>query len=100
MRPYEKIKVTREGAVETIRLNVPDRRNAIGPQMTNELLYAFEDAVAAEDVRVIVLAAEGKVFCAGGDFGQMTSGTDGPKLPPKGNYADLLLAMVRTQKPI
>jgi enoyl-CoA hydratase/carnithine racemase len=100
MRPYEKIKVTREGAACTIRLNVPERRNAIGPQMTNELLYAFEDAVAAEDVRVIVLAAEGKVFCAGGDFGQMTSGADGPKLPPKGDYADLLLAMVRTQKPI
>ena len=95
MRAYEKIKVERTGAVETVRLNVPERRNAIGPQMTNELLYAFDDAVQASEVRVIVLAAEGKAFCAGGDFGQMTGGAEGPKLPPKGDYADLLLAMVR-----
>jgi enoyl-CoA hydratase/carnithine racemase len=69
--------------------------------MVNELLYALEDAHADSDVRVILLTGEGKAFCAGGDFAQMSGGaSDGTELPPKGDYADLLLAMVRTEKPI
>jgi enoyl-CoA hydratase/carnithine racemase len=99
-RAYEKIKVTGEGAVTTIRLAYPERRNAIGPEMTNELLYALEDAREDEATRVIVLTGEGKAFCAGGDFAQMSGGGDGPKLAPKGDYADLLLALARSDKPV
>ncbi len=38
MRDYARIKVARDGGVETITLNYPETRNAIGPRMTNELL--------------------------------------------------------------
>jgi enoyl-CoA hydratase/carnithine racemase len=99
-RAYEKIKVTRDGGVVTLTLSNPARRNAIGPRMTNELLYALEDARAAADVRVIVLTGEGKAFCSGGDFAEMTSGATESTLSHKGDYADLLLAMSRTDKPI
>ena len=100
-RSYAKIRVATAGPIRTITLFNPERRNAIGPEMVNELLYAFEDAHADAAVRAIVLTGEGKAFCAGGDFAQMTGGAgDGPKLPPKGDYADLLLAMVRAEKPI
>jgi enoyl-CoA hydratase/carnithine racemase len=100
MREYAKIKVARGGGVETITLSYPERRNAIGPQMTNELLWALEDARAADEVRAIVLTGEGKAFCAGGDFAQMTGGPDGPALAHKGDYADLLLALTNTDKPV
>jgi enoyl-CoA hydratase/carnithine racemase len=100
-RPWAKLRVSDAGPVRTITLDNPDRRNAIGPQMVNELLWALADAHDDEDVRVIVLTGEGKAFCAGGDFGSFTGGaSDGPELPAKGDYADLLLAMVRTEKPI
>ena len=99
-RAYGKIKVARAGAVETITLSYPERRNAIGPQMTNELLWALEDASSADDVRAVVITGAGKAFCAGGDFQQMTGGAEGEALPPKGDYADLLLAMTRFEKPI
>lgn len=100
-RMYGKIKVADHDGVLTITLHVPERRNAIGPQMVNELLYAIEDAHADDDIRTIVLTGDGKAFCAGGDFAQMTgSAADGPTLKPKGDYADLLLAMTRTEKPI
>ncbi len=99
-RMYAKIRVADAGHVHTITLFNPERRNAIGPRMVNELLWALEDAHADDEVRVIVLTGEGKAFCAGGDFAQMTGGADGPKLDPKGDYADLLLAMVRAEKPI
>jgi len=100
-RLYARIRVDDRVPVQTITLFNPERRNAIGPQMVNELLYALEDAHADDDVRAIVLTGEGKAFCAGGDFAQMTGAdVEGPKLPPKGDYADLLLAMVRAEKPI
>lgn len=100
-RLYSKIRVAEDGPLTRITLFNPERRNAIGPQMVNELLYAIEDAHADDDVRAIVVTGEGKAFCAGGDFSQMTSGADdGPKLPPKGDYVDLMLAMTRAEKPI
>jgi enoyl-CoA hydratase/carnithine racemase len=101
-RMYAKLRVSDGGAgVRLVTLYNPERRNAIGPQMVNELLYALDDAHADEDIRAVVLTGEGKAFCAGGDFAQMSGGAaDGPVLPPKGDYADLLLAMTRAEKPI
>lgn len=99
-RSYRTILLKSEGGILTIALNRPERRNAIGVEMVNELLYALEDAGADADTRVIVLTGEGKAFCAGGDFGQMSGGGEEGGLPSKGDYADLLLAMVRSPKPI
>lgn len=99
-RAYAKIRVTEDGGVLRVVLHTPERRNAIGPQMVNELLWALADAHEDAAVRVVVLTGEGKAFCAGGDFGQMTGGADEAALPPKGDYADLLLAMTRSAKPI
>lgn len=102
MSVYAKIRTQKEGPVLTARLAYPERRNAIGPQMVNELLHALADAHSDPEIHVIVLAGEGKAFCAGGDFAQMTSSpnADAPALEPKGDYADLLLAMARAEKPI
>jgi len=100
-RNHGKIRVATENAVARITLFNPERRNAIGPQMTNELLWALSDAAEDPAVRVVVITGEGKAFCAGGDFAQMTgSAADENPLPSKGDYADLLLAMTRYEKPI
>jgi enoyl-CoA hydratase/carnithine racemase len=96
-REYRRIRVSRDGAIETLTLHYPERRNAIGPTMTSELLWALEDARADGDVRVIVLTGEGKTFCSGGDFAEMTAP---PATPLKGDFADLLLALARTDKPV
>ena len=101
-RKYHTLLVSADGGILTLTFNRPERRNAIGPLMVNELLYALEDAQASDDVRAIVLTGAGHAFCAGGDFGQMSgSGVEGAhELPPKGDYHDLLLAMVACEKPI
>ena len=98
-RPYETILAEAAGSVLRITLNRPERRNAIGPTMVNELLWALEDAGADDAVRSVVITGAGKAFCAGGDFGQMAGG-DAPKLPPKGSFEDLLLALWNSTKPI
>jgi enoyl-CoA hydratase/carnithine racemase len=104
-RLWSKIRTADLGPVRTITLFNPERRNAIGPLMVNELLWAIADAHEDEDIRVMVIcgSSEGKAFCAGGDFAQMSGSSgkdDGPQLPSKGDYADLLLAMAKSEKPI
>ena len=99
-RAYKTIQVAAEAGVARVTLNNPARKNAIGPAMVNELLYTLSDARDDAEVRAVVLTGAGDAFCAGGDFAQMTGGADADALPPKGDYADLLLAMVRYTKPI
>lgn len=53
--------------MRTIRLNRPERRNAMTPTMQVELIAAFEDA-AASDCRVVVLEGAGESFCSGLDL--------------------------------
>ncbi len=99
-RDYSQILVESADGVARVTLNREARRNAIGPTMVNELLYALEDAHASEAVRSIVITGAGKAFCAGGDFSQMSGGDSAEALPPKGDYKDLLLALLATTKPI
>lgn len=97
---FTTIVVADEGTTRTITLNNPARKNAIGPMMVNELLWALSEATESSGVRAIVLTGAGDAFCAGGDFGQMTGASSASDLPPKGDYADLLLALVNSAKPI
>ena len=84
----------------TVTLSVPERRNAIGPQMVGEILHALRGGLEDAGVRVVVITGAGKAFCAGGDFQQMTGGAQGDGGVPPGDYADLLREMTRFEKPI
>jgi enoyl-CoA hydratase/carnithine racemase len=99
-RPYKTLLVSIDAGVATVTMNRPDRRNAIGVQMTNELLYALEDAAADDAVRCTVLTGAGTAFCAGADLVQLTGDADTLDLPHRGGYDDLLRTMIRTAKPI
>lgn len=99
-RAYRTILVAEDGGVATLTLNRPERRNAIGTQMTNELCWALADATEAESVRSIVMTGAGKAFCAGGDFSQMTGGGSEDELPFKGDYKDLLIGLFHATKPV
>jgi enoyl-CoA hydratase/carnithine racemase len=63
------IRSERDGALRTIILNRPEKRNALNRAMFDVLIDAFETEPAPTD-RVTVLRAEGTVFCAGVDLGQ------------------------------
>lgn len=57
--------------VATLWLARPDKHNALSAQMIDELTAAAAQLGADSSVRVVVLAAMGKSFCAGGDLGWM-----------------------------
>lgn len=52
-------------------LNRPEKHNALSAQMIAELTDAAAQLAADDTVRVVVLGARGKSFCAGGDLGWM-----------------------------
>ncbi|SEK67525.1 methylglutaconyl-CoA hydratase [Roseateles sp. YR242] len=65
------LRVTREGAVARVTLNRPEVRNAFNDTVIQELTAVFEALGADPSLRAIVLAAEGKAFCAGADLNWM-----------------------------
>ena len=62
------VRVADNGGVRTITLNRPEKRNALTPELQEELIAAFEGAEDA-GARVVVIAGEGEAFCAGLDLG-------------------------------
>ncbi len=67
---FERIRVEREGAVITMTLANPQRRNTLALPAMKEITAALEEA-AASDALAVVIAADGPVFSAGHDFGDM-----------------------------
>lgn len=69
---YETIKIVRDDrGVATLWLARSEKHNAMSAQMIAELHQAANALAADDTVRVVVLAAEGRSFCAGGDLGWM-----------------------------
>ena len=67
----EAIELQREEAVAVVRLNRPERRNALSPAVLGELAQAIGDLDAEEGVRCIVITGTDEVFAAGADIKAM-----------------------------
>jgi enoyl-CoA hydratase/carnithine racemase len=67
---FEHLVVTQRGSIATITLSRPAKRNSLAVDVLCELTAAFRQ-VGASQARGVVLAAEGPVFSAGHDFGEM-----------------------------
>jgi enoyl-CoA hydratase len=67
---YEKLKFERRGSILTVTLNNPPV-NAMSQRLQEEMARVFYDVERDDGCSVVVLAAEGKVFQAGGDLKEM-----------------------------
>ena len=54
--------------VFTVTLNRPKKKNALNPQMINEMAFAFQYASSNDDIRALLLKSNGDVFCSGLDL--------------------------------
>lgn len=69
---FETIRIeTDDRGVATLWLDRAQKHNALSAQMLEDLTRAADRLSRDRDVRVVVLAAEGTSFCAGGDLGWM-----------------------------
>jgi enoyl-CoA hydratase len=65
-----------DGTVATVTMRRPGSANALNAQLIGEIDGAFDLAEADDAVRVVVLAAEGKHFCAGHDLKELFEATE------------------------
>lgn len=84
----------------------PEQLNALSTQMMATLSKTLEDAATNSEVRVVLLGAEGKVFCAGHDLRELTAARaelDGGKARFEQimrQCSDLMQQIVRLPKPV
>jgi enoyl-CoA hydratase/carnithine racemase len=84
------VRLEREADFAVLTLARPERRNALAEVVIREILAALHE-VAASDARGLIVAAEGPVFCAGHDFGDM----DGRALPEMQRLLDACSEMMQ-----
>lgn len=71
---YDYLLLSRHGAITTVTLNRPEKRNALALNVMQELTRALRE-VAQSDALGVILAANGPVFSAGHSFGDMAGAT-------------------------
>ena len=70
MADYETILTDLSDGIFTITMNRPDRMNAFTGQMMLEMIAAFDEADANDEVRAVIVTGSGeRAFCAGADLG-------------------------------
>jgi 2-(1,2-epoxy-1,2-dihydrophenyl)acetyl-CoA isomerase len=99
------VKVDVEGGVAWIRLNRPEKMNAIGALTRRQLADAIKQAERDDAVRVVVLTGSGRAFCSGADVTEMVG--DGQMRTPEdvGNvlrdeYMPMLTRLRTMPKPV
>ncbi|MCC8395961.1 enoyl-CoA hydratase/isomerase family protein [Paraburkholderia sp. MMS20-SJTR3] len=100
---YETLKFEIAGPLATVTLNRPEVRNAFNETMIAELTAAFTELDSRDDVRAVVLAANGKAFCAGADLNwmkKMAGYSDAENRADAMRLANMLSAVYRCNKPV
>ena len=79
--------IDHQAGVTLLRMQRPERGNALGPMLVEDLISAASEAFANAAVHTLVLQGEGRHFCTGFDLSDLATLSD----------ADLLLRLVRIE---
>jgi enoyl-CoA hydratase len=106
---YEALQIQKEGPVDWVTLDRPERLNALNHRMVDELLDYFHGLYFNHDVRVVVMRGAGRAFCAGLDLkdrgnreGSASAAASGPAagLLAQRRIAEIVMRMRRAPQPI
>jgi 2-(1,2-epoxy-1,2-dihydrophenyl)acetyl-CoA isomerase len=101
---WEHVLLDKKDYIATITLNRPEKLNAFGGRMRQEIEEVVSDVCADQDVRVIVITGAGKAFCVGGDVTEFVSGETkaltetSPSERPA--MSKIVLALNQVEKPV
>jgi enoyl-CoA hydratase/carnithine racemase len=73
----ERVSISVQDGIADVRLNRPDKLNALDSAMFTALSEASGEVAARQDVRVVVLSGNGRGFCAGIDLASLSGGLGG-----------------------
>ena len=79
----------RRGSVEVVRLNRPEARNAVNPEVGHAVAGILDAAEADADVRAVVITGTGEVFSAGADLKVIASGRVAELAAVPGGFAGI-----------
>jgi methylglutaconyl-CoA hydratase len=102
MRSFRFIQVESVKGVQTITLNRPEKRNALSPELIDELTQVL-DETALCDCGAVILTGAGSAFCAGLDMehlATMTARTEEQHRTDSENMARVLRSLYEFPKPI
>ncbi|GAA4232663.1 enoyl-CoA hydratase [Streptosporangium album] len=91
MSDYKTLLVTVDDGLATIALNRPERLNAIGGGLEQELARALADVAGDPAVRAVLVRGEGRAFCVGGDVKEMAGRAEDEVGPSPGQQVYQLL---------
>ena len=94
----DRVSITVDNGIADVRLNRPDKLNALDQAMFQGIVDAGEGLKGDPGVRVVVLSGEGRGFCAGLDFGSFQAMAGGPP-PPAARAARRRRARARSATP-
>jgi len=89
-----------EDGVGTVTLNRPDHLNTLAIPTVGQLVDGLAEMAATDDVRVVVLAGNGRRFCAGADQAEMVERDPQAWEPIVRRYLDPVRAIVAMDKPV
>ena len=94
----EQVLVSDDGAVRIIRMNRPEKKNALTQPMYEVMTAALREAAASKAIRAVVLAGAPGAFCAGADIGEFLESAKSGGLRPK--TVEFLHTLARNDKPL
>src|SRR5579884_2434325 len=93
----DSIVVTDDGAIRIMRINRPEKKNALTQQMYAAMTRIFDEAQTDTALRCLVLTGAGGTFCAGSDIGDFQKRAEGGL---ESGTVHFLHALARNQKPL
>jgi len=94
---FQATKINIQNNILTITLNRPEKKNALNNVMINELNFALAYAKQEREIRVVVIEAEGDIFCAGADLRRTKEESNVPKIE---GADDISFSLRRLHKPV
>jgi len=67
------IKVSKENGIAILKLNRPEKRNALHPTMVSQIKTALEEIGSDKETKALIITGEGSSFCAGADLEYLNS---------------------------
>jgi enoyl-CoA hydratase len=68
---YQTLQYQEDGAVATIRLNRPQKKNSLNGEMRQELEQTLQAIARKNDILAVVITGGDEIFCAGADISEM-----------------------------
>ena len=94
---FQATKLNIANNVLTLTLNRPEKKNALNNVMMNEINYALAYAKQERSIRVVIIAAEGDVFCAGADLNRKQEESNVPRIE---GSDDISMSIRHLYKPV